>query len=289
MFFALLHALPYFSVGFATVLALGELLALSEGLSIVRGSARYRQLLRAWILISAAILLLHGQLLVTREIYTLPLFFGWQIVAGLLFAPALLRYFQLGLLFAGNTPSSNWRFWRLAALPAADAPVFLMNHGGGGYSRLLLSIVPDLFARGYTVVLPDQRGQGYSGGDRGDFVINDFVADIVAAFDACCERFAGPIAIGGGSFGGALAYMAATAVVARADRGANQRRANAKRLLAVVCHNLFDLGDPRDALGLSHMAPLRNLPGFARGLRRALPASSPCALRLAGRFSGNGR
>ena len=52
--------------------------------------------------------------------------------------------------------------------PDRDAPVVLFNHGAAGYCRVLVDVALAYFDRGYTVVLPDQIGQGLSGGPRGD-------------------------------------------------------------------------------------------------------------------------
>ena len=55
------------------------------------------------------------------------------------------------------------------------APVFIFNHGGGGYSRLFAPLALALFKRGYTVLLPDQIGQGLSPGTRRDLTVANFV------------------------------------------------------------------------------------------------------------------
>ena len=40
------------------------------------------------------------------------------------------------------------------------APVLIINHGGGGYSRIFIEPALALYARGYTIIAPNQRGQG---------------------------------------------------------------------------------------------------------------------------------
>lgn len=130
-----------------------------------------------------------------------------------------------------------------------DAPVFIFNHGGGGYSRLFIGLALALHDRGYTVLLPDQRGQGLSGGDRGDFTLGQFVQNICDVATWARERYAGRLVLAGGSVGGALTYMAASAG-APVD--------------AVVCHNLYDFGTARDALAVSRFAPLTHIPGAAQ-------------------------
>ena len=51
--------------------------------------------------------------------------------------------------------------------PKPNAPVVIFNHGVAGYCRLFVQLAILLYECGYTVVLPDQRGQGLSGGRRG--------------------------------------------------------------------------------------------------------------------------
>lgn len=130
--------------------------------------------------------------------------------------------------------------------PDPSAPVFVFNHGGGGYSRLFIPLALALFDRGYTVILPDQSGQGLSAGARGTATIPELVNNITDAAQWARDRYTGPLYMGGGSVGGGLTYMAAVAG-APVD--------------AIICHNLYDFGPGGDALALSHFAPLANLPG----------------------------
>lgn len=132
--------------------------------------------------------------------------------------------------------------------PEPDAPVVLFNHGGGGYSRLFARLALALYDRGYTVVLPDQQGQGYSAGTRGDTTISDYVQNIVDAARWAAERYAGPLFLAGGSIGGGLTYMAMAA-------GAPAQ--------AAICHNLYTFASAADSLHLSRFAPLTRIPGVA--------------------------
>ncbi|MEL6307365.1 MAG: alpha/beta hydrolase [Chloroflexota bacterium] len=120
-----------------------------------------------------------------------------------------------------------------------QSPVFIFNHGGGGYSRLFIPIALALYDKGYTVLLPDQRGQGFSGGNRSDFTMGQFVENIVDVAKWAQEHYAGELFMGGGSLGGALTYKAAVA-------GAPVK--------AIVCHNLYDFGNPHDTLAVSIFA-----------------------------------
>ncbi|MEQ9366510.1 MAG: alpha/beta fold hydrolase [Leptospirales bacterium] len=163
--------------------------------------------------------------------------------------------------------------------PETGAPVFIFNHGGGGYARMFGVLVRELYGRGYTVALPDQRGQGYSKGDRGDFVISELERNICDAFAYLRRRFAGPVILAGGSFGGALTYMAAARLARSACNDGSTTVGNAVPD-AVICHNLYDLGRPRDALGLSRLYRLRDLPGFAAANQSVLRVLARVAPRL---------
>ncbi len=129
--------------------------------------------------------------------------------------------------------------------PDKRAPVLMFNHGGGGYSRIFAPLALAMHARGYTVVLPDQRGQGYSDGDRGDFTLAQCVQNIVDAAQWARQRYAGKLFMAGGSVGGGLTYKAAAAG-APVD--------------AIICHNLYDFGSARDALSVSRFAFASDLP-----------------------------
>ncbi|MEM9953152.1 MAG: alpha/beta fold hydrolase [Chloroflexota bacterium] len=126
-----------------------------------------------------------------------------------------------------------------------SAPVFIFNHGGGGYSRLFIPTILELYQRGYTVLVPDQRGQGLSQGNRSDFTMGQFVQNIVDVAHWASKKYSGVLFMGGASLGGALTYKAAVA-------GSPVR--------AIVCHNLYDFGNPSDTLAVSRFAPFANLP-----------------------------
>ena len=128
-----------------------------------------------------------------------------------------------------------------------SAPVLIVNHGAGGYSRIFLPVTLALYERGYTVIAPNQRGQGYSEGDRGDFTVGQFIQNIVDVTHWARQRYSGPLFLLGGSVGSGLVYNAA-AEGAPAD--------------AVICHNLYDFGSIHDTIVLSRFAALRHVPGF---------------------------
>ena len=125
--------------------------------------------------------------------------------------------------------------------PDPGAPVVIFNHGAAGYCRLFVALALSYHERGYTVVLPDQRGQGFSGGGRGDYTISECVQNVVDAAHWARKRFGTPVFMAGGSVGGALTYYAAAA-------GAPVR--------AITCLNLFDFGNGTDGLGVSRLGSL---------------------------------
>jgi len=125
------------------------------------------------------------------------------------------------------------------ANPTADAPVVIFNHGAAGYCRLFVQIAMMLYELGYTVILPDQRGQGLSGGKRGDYTISECVQNIVDTAKWAKKQFNTSLFMIGGSVGGGLTYYAATA-------GAPVE--------GIACLNLFDFGNGTDGLKISRMA-----------------------------------
>ena len=130
--------------------------------------------------------------------------------------------------------------------PEPDAPVLQFNHGGGGYSRLFIPLALTLYDSGYTTIFPDQRGQGLSEGDRGDFTIGQFMENIVDVARWASSKYVGSLFMAGGSLGGALTYYAAAAKAP---------------VCAIICHNLYNFGDPRDTLAMSRFPFVNRMPG----------------------------
>ena len=159
--------------------------------------------------------------------------------------------------------------------PNSEAPVIIFNHGGGGYSRLFTPLALALFAQGYTVLLPDQIGQGLSGGTWRDLTIATLVQNLIDAAKWARARYTGPLFMAGGSLGGGLTYHAAAAG-APVD--------------GIICHNLYEFGRAADALAVSRFAWATAVPGlpgvFAKGIRllAALLPGLPIPYRLLGRF-----
>jgi alpha-beta hydrolase superfamily lysophospholipase len=144
--------------------------------------------------------------------------------------------------------------------PEPDAPVLLFNHGAAGYCRLFVPLALAFYDLGYTVILPDQRGQGLSGGRRGDYSVSECIQNIVDTAHWARSRFVGPLYMAGGSVGGAYTYYAAAA-------GAPA--------LAIACLNLFDFGNPAGGLAISRLSGLRRYPALAGLVTGSLKLSAP--------------
>ena len=136
--------------------------------------------------------------------------------------------------------------------PNPDAPIVIFNHGAAGYCRLFVQLALLFYDLGYTVILPDQRGQGLSGGRRGDYTISECVQNIVDVAHWAGARFRGPLFMAGGSVGGALTYYAAAA-------GASAN--------AIACLNLFDFGNGTDGIQISRVAFLSRYAAIVRLLK----------------------
>jgi pimeloyl-ACP methyl ester carboxylesterase len=144
--------------------------------------------------------------------------------------------------------------------PATDAPVVIFNHGAAGYCRLFASMALLFNDCGFTVVLPDQRGQGLSGGTRGDYTLQECVQNIVDVAWWAKRRFQTPLHMAGGSVGGGLTYYAAAA-------GAP--------VAAIACLNLFDFGNGGDGIRISRFSPLARNASLVKLMRGCVTALRP--------------
>lgn len=155
--------------------------------------------------------------------------------------------------------------------PRSDAPVLVLNHGGGGYGGLFAALALAFHRRGYCVVAPDQKGQGRSCGPAGDFTVAEAVQNIVDVASWARRQFAGRLYLAGASIGGGLTYAASAALTRQGQAPA-----------AIACLNLYDFGDPRTALCFTRWPWLgrsRHLALLLRAMVRGLAACAP-GLRL---------
>lgn len=136
--------------------------------------------------------------------------------------------------------------------PDKSAPVLLLNHGGGGYGGMFVGLALAFHELGYTVVVPDQKGQGRSGGALGDFTVAETVQNIVDVCTWARQEYQGKLLLCGGSLGGGLTYAAAALLASRGEPP-----------VAIVCLNLFDFADPHTGLALTRLALLAKIPGMA--------------------------
>jgi alpha-beta hydrolase superfamily lysophospholipase len=113
--------------------------------------------------------------------------------------------------------------------PYSDAPVLVLNHGGATHTRMFTEQIMVFYERGYTIVSFDRRGQGLSGGRRGDSTWSMDVQNGVDVARWAKTRFDAPQFMIGFSLGGPLTYYAAAAG-APVD--------------AICCFNLYDFTEP---------------------------------------------
>jgi alpha-beta hydrolase superfamily lysophospholipase len=146
------------------------------------------------------------------------------------------------------------------AVPDPNAPVVIFNHGGAGYCRLFVSLALSLNERGYTVLLPDQRGQGLSGGRRGDYTIEECVNNVLDVAQWAKNRYDAPLFLAGGSVGGGITYYAAAA-------GAP--------VVAIACLNLFDFGNGFDGLEISRFPALARSAILGKALLAVVRFATP--------------
>lgn len=121
------------------------------------------------------------------------------------------------------------------------SPVLVLNHGVASYGKLMLPLAMEFYEKGYTVVVPDQKGRGFSGGVRGDYTVKELAVNLVDVAQWADQQFSGPVYMIGGSLGGALTYYAA---------------AEGAPVKAIACLNLLDFSYGRDAIDVTRFDQL---------------------------------
>jgi alpha-beta hydrolase superfamily lysophospholipase len=146
--------------------------------------------------------------------------------------------------------------------PDPSAPVILLTHGTGQYARMLMNPALALYDHGYSVLVLDQRGHGFSTGKE-DFTLPQLAQDILDASHWARRTFQGPLFLGGINEGGALVYLASTL-------GAP--------VVGLISHQLADFSRPEDVLGQSRLSGVTRIPGgvaMVGAAARTLMAVSP--------------
>lgn len=123
------------------------------------------------------------------------------------------------------------------ALPAEGHPVVVVCLGWGSVRELMHGWGNALAGLGYAAMVPDYRGFGASGGERGRCFPEEHVEDIRSAMEYAGERSsldAGRIGLLGVSYGGAVAVAAGTdrrcrAVISVVGYGSGERHLRAVR------------------------------------------------------------
>ena len=97
-----------------------------------------------------------------------------------------------------------------------------------------------LWKSGINVVSLDPRGQGFSGGVRGDYTITEHVENARTVVDYARSRFKGPVFAMGSSQGGIEAFY-----LAASDKNG---------IDGAICHNIADLPNPA-SIRLTRLGP----------------------------------
>ena len=140
-----------------------------------------------------------------------------------------------------------------------DAPVVVFFHGGGGYARLFAGLASAFHQQGFHVVMPDLIGQGFSAGDRSDFLFSQFIENGLDTVSWAKMEFTGPMILSGGSMGSMLAYGTQAALIAQQQEPAQ----------AVLTSNLYNPADINQMLGMTRLNPLLPL-GLGNTFKNAL-------------------
>jgi pimeloyl-ACP methyl ester carboxylesterase len=108
-------------------------------------------------------------------------------------------------------------------------PAVVFVPGTSVYALLYVEFMHRLSQEGFNVVGFDPRGHGMSEGKRGVYTLGQLVEDALAVVYHCMASYGSPVAIGGSSQGGMVAFYCAAAEPA---------------LAAAVCHNLLAPDEP---------------------------------------------
>lgn len=111
----------------------------------------------------------------------------------------------------------------------ASDPVIIFLPGIGTYSELYAKFLLDFCQRGYNVVSLDIRGHGYSGGEPGNYTVEDVIDDIRQVVDYCNKTFNSSVHLWGNSLGAILGLAAIEEI---------------KSIKSIICHTLCTASCP---------------------------------------------
>ncbi|MBN4062248.1 MAG: hypothetical protein COA57_12425 [Flavobacteriales bacterium] len=136
-----------------------------------------------------------------------------------------------------------------------NAPTIVLIPGTALYSLCYVEIMYKLGVHGFNFVGFDPRGHGRSEGTRGDYTIEEIMADAQNVITYAIDRFNPKVSLMGSSQGGIVAFYLA---------------AIEERIQSVICQNFADLTDT-DTMNLSRYPNLTKfikplLLGFGNGL-----------------------
>lgn len=163
--------------------------------------------------------------------------------------------------------SGGIKLYAAVFVAGEKAPTVVFIPGTSVYALCYAEFMYGLMQAGINVVGFDPKGQGQSGGERGDYTVMEHVGN---ARDCCAyarERFKGPVFVMGSSQGGIEAfYLAATD----------------EAVAGCICHNIADLTDP-ESVRLTRFGPKE--PGSGSGIQATLSKVSMAILKtMAGLF-----
>jgi len=114
-------------------------------------------------------------------------------------------------------------------LAKPDDPVIIFLPGIGTYSELYAKFLLEFSQRGYNMVSMDIRGHGYSGGEAGNYTVEEVIKDMREVVEYCHNRFNSNIHIWGNSLGAVLGLAAIEEI---------------KSIKSIICHTLCTASYP---------------------------------------------
>jgi alpha-beta hydrolase superfamily lysophospholipase len=146
----------------------------------------------------------------------------------------------------GTIEGERTRLFTVTWAAGWGKPTVVFIPGTAVYALAYGELLHGLWQQGFNVVSFDPRGQGQSGGARGDYTIAEHVRDARTMCRFARERFGGPVFVMGSSQGGIEAFYLA---------------AGDEPVAGCICHNIADLPSPQ-SLRLTRLGPSRKVAGW---------------------------